>query len=100
MGSDPLYLNGVRPSLGLLEDLFHMIELHRLGTARDAFWLNPDLLATIEAHPDTVLSLTTGTKVMVTESVDEVVARVRAWRVEVARQALNPRPAAPITSLA
>ena len=67
-----------------------MIELHRLGAHGDPVWLNPDLIATIEAHPDTVLGLTTGTKVMVAESVDEVVAAVRAWRVSVARGALAP----------
>jgi flagellar protein FlbD len=66
-----------------------MIELTRLGTAREPFWLNPDLIAMIEAHPDTVVSLTTGTKVMVLEPVDEVVARIRAWRVSVARAALG-----------
>ena len=71
-----------------------MIELHRLGAHDDPLWLNPDLIATIEAHPDTVLALTTGTKVMVSESVDEVVARVRAWRVSVARGALAPSQAA------
>jgi flagellar protein FlbD len=77
-----------------------MIELTRLGTAREPLWLNPDLVATIEAHPDTVLSLTTGTKLMVLEPVEEVVARIRAWRVEIARGALNPRSAAPINPVA
>ncbi len=77
-----------------------MIELTRLGTAREPLWLNPDLIATIEAHPDTVLSLTTGTKVMVLEPVREVVERVNAWRVGIARQALNPPAPTPITSRA
>ena len=70
-----------------------MIELHRLGAHGDTLWLNPDLIATIEAHPDTVLSLTTGTKLMVSEPVDEVIGRVRAWRVAVARGALAPHAA-------
>ena len=72
-----------------------MIELHRLGAHGDPVWLNPDLIATIEAHPDTVLALTTGTKVVVAESVDEVVDSVRAWRVSVARGALKPAEIAP-----
>jgi flagellar protein FlbD len=77
-----------------------MIELTRLGTAREPLWLNPDLIATIEAHPDTVLSLTTGTKVVVLEPVEEVVGRIAAWRVGIARQALNPPAPTPITSRA
>ncbi|HEX2084173.1 MAG TPA: flagellar FlbD family protein [Solirubrobacteraceae bacterium] len=67
-----------------------MIELHRLGAHSEPLWLNPDLIATIEAHPDTVLALTTGTKVVVAEGVEDVVDRVRDWRVSVARGALKP----------
>ncbi len=74
-----------------------MIELKRLGAHGEAVWLNPDLIATLEAHPDTVVALTTGTKVMVAESVDEVIARVRAWRVSVARGALKPHDPQPTT---
>ena len=69
-----------------------MIELHRLGARKERFWLNPDLISTIEAHPDTVLALTTGAKVMVGEPVDEVVARIRAWRVDVLGRAVGSRP--------
>ena len=56
-----------------------MIELHRLGRA-DAFHLNPDLIVTVEANPDTVVHLTTGTNLVVSEAPDEVVALVRSWR--------------------
>ena len=71
-----------------------MIELHRLAahSEREPFHLNPDLIATIEAHPDTVVGLTTGTKVVVAEPVDEVVSRIRAWRVGVLENALASRP--------
>ncbi|HEX8123478.1 MAG TPA: flagellar FlbD family protein [Solirubrobacteraceae bacterium] len=72
-----------------------MIELHRLGAHGDPVWLNPDLIATIEAHPDTVLALTTGTKVVVAETVEDVIDLVRAWRVSVARGALKPVEIAP-----
>ena len=72
-----------------------MIELHRLGARSERFWLNPDLVCTIEAHPDTVLALTTGAKVMVGETVVEVVARIRAWRVEVLGRAVGSSPPAP-----
>ena len=74
-----------------------MIELHRLGAHGEPLWLNPDLIATIEAHPDTVIALTTATKVMVSESVDEVIDAVRAWRVSVARGALKPDAVGPTT---
>ena len=68
-----------------------MIELTRLGSRREPLWLNPDLVATIEAHPDTLISLTTGSKLMVVEDVGEVVARIRAWRVSIAEGALASR---------
>ena len=76
-----------------------MIQLNRLGAHGEPVWVNPDLIATIEAHPDTVIALTTGTKVVVADSVDEVIERVRAWRVSVARGALKPVEHAPTTRL-
>lgn len=65
-----------------------MIELHKLSHGREAFHLNPDLIERIEASPDCHVWLTTGTKIAVAESVDEVVAAVRAWRVDVLTRAL------------
>ncbi|MEA2423043.1 MAG: flagellar protein FlbD [Thermoleophilaceae bacterium] len=67
-----------------------MIELHRLGHA-DPFQLNPDLIVTVEAHPDTVITLATGTRVVVTESPDEVSDRVRDWRVSITNAAWRER---------
>ena len=57
-----------------------MIELHRLGAGTAPFHLNPDLIVTVEATPDTTISLTTGTKVVVAEDVRAVVGAVREWR--------------------
>jgi flagellar protein FlbD len=57
-----------------------MIQLHRLGRDPEPFHLNPDLIVTIEAHPDTVVHLTTGANLVVTETPAEVVAAVRSWR--------------------
>lgn len=57
-----------------------MILLHRLGRETTPFHLNPDLITTIEANPDTVVHLTTGQSHLVTESPDEVLAAVRSWR--------------------
>ena len=64
-----------------------MIQLHKLSHEREPFHLNPDLILTIEAHPDTILQLTTGVKLAVDESTDQVVAKVRGWRAEVLAQA-------------
>jgi flagellar protein FlbD len=46
--------------------------------------LNADLIETIEATPDTVISLTTGRKVLVREPPEEVARRVLAYRRAVA----------------
>jgi flagellar protein FlbD len=42
--------------------------------------LNSDLIEYVEATPDTVISLTTGQKLMVRETAEEVVARVVQYR--------------------
>ena len=68
-----------------------MIELHRLGHQAEAFQLNPDLIVTVEAHPDTVITLATGTKIVVAESPDEVADCVRQWRVSITNAAWRLR---------
>jgi flagellar protein FlbD len=66
-----------------------MILLHRLSAAREPFHLNPDLVLTIEASPDTFLELTSGQRVAVADTVDEVVARIREFRTGIAAEALR-----------
>jgi len=63
-----------------------MIRLRRLGGSEE-FDLNPDLILTVESTPDTVVTLTTGTKLVVDESPDSVTAAVREWRVGVLERA-------------
>lgn len=58
-----------------------MIMLSRLNGL--PFALNPDLLERAEATPDTVLTLCDGNKLLVGETVEEVVARVRAYRAQI-----------------
>lgn len=58
-----------------------MIMLRRLNGPR--FALNPDLIERVEATPDTVVTLIGGTKYVVSESVDELVEKVREYRGEV-----------------
>jgi len=42
--------------------------------------VNCDLVATVERTPDTMLTLTNGTRLLVREGIDEVVDRVVAFR--------------------
>jgi flagellar protein FlbD len=60
-----------------------MIRLHKLGRTPAPFHLNPDLVLTVEASPDTVVTFTTGSRLLVTESPEEVAAAVRTWRASV-----------------
>ena len=66
-----------------------MILLHHLGREHDPFVLNCDLIYSVEATPDTTLWLTTGKQIMVSESVEEVVAAIRAWRSGLLAEALG-----------
>jgi flagellar protein FlbD len=55
--------------------------------------LNSDLIEHIEITPDTVISLTTGQKIVVLESADEIVQRVVEFRRAIgAFLASLPRP--------
>lgn len=55
-----------------------MIRVTRLNG--EQFALNPDLIERVEAHPDTVVFLVDGTKYVVKETVDEVLAEIREYR--------------------
>ena len=58
-----------------------MIAVTRLnGTA---LALNPSLIERIEHTPDTVLSLTTGNKYVVAESMDEVIERIKDFQASI-----------------
>nr|WP_221242884.1 flagellar FlbD family protein [Conexibacter arvalis] len=65
--------------------------MHRLGHNAEQFHLNPDLILTVEATPDTVVTLTTGAKIVVVESPVRVAEEVRAWRSEILKDALGRR---------
>jgi len=49
--------------------------------------VNPDLIEKAEATPDTVITMVDGHKLVVSDSVPEVVEKVRAWRASVAAEA-------------
>ncbi|HLI32482.1 MAG TPA: flagellar FlbD family protein [Solirubrobacteraceae bacterium] len=67
-----------------------MITLHKLGHGTECFSLNPDLIVSIEATPDTVITLATTSKVLVAERPEEVAEAVRSWRAAVIASALRP----------
>ena len=71
-----------------------MITLHRLGIRSEELHLNPDLITTVEAHPDTVITLATGSKVVVSEAPDEIAEAVREWRAGILDEAWRRRHAA------
>jgi len=55
-----------------------MIQLTRLNNT--PLSINPDLIKFIEIAPDTVITLITNEKIMVRESVDQIVARIVVFR--------------------
>lgn len=57
-----------------------MIKLTKFKSQDHEFVLNADLIETVEETPDTVITLTNGKKLIVTESMDEVVRRVMDYR--------------------
>lgn len=55
-----------------------MIELHRLNG--ELFYLNSDLIETVESNPDTVVRLVNGHRYVVTEAREDVIGAVRDFR--------------------
>lgn len=49
----------------------------------DSLAVNADLIQRVEATPDTVVTLVDGSKLVVTESVDTIIDRVRLFRASV-----------------
>jgi flagellar protein FlbD len=76
-----------------------MIQLTRLN--HQPLTVNSDLVKFIEKSPDTVISLVNGEKIVVEESVGEVVARIVEFRRSVLRGVVPPgnyMPAVPPSS--
>jgi flagellar protein FlbD len=65
-----------------------MIILHRLAHESEPFHLNPDLIVTVEACPDTVVTLATGARILVCEDPATVTAAILRWRRDVRRATL------------
>lgn len=74
-----------------------MIVVTRLTGPR--FAVNPDLLQRVESTPDTILTLIDGTKYIVAESLDDVIALVVSYRARVVAATITAtnEPAADLT---
>ena len=57
-----------------------MILLHHFGADGEPFFLNPELIITVESKPDTIVHLITGQEVYVQEEPQAIVELVREWR--------------------
>ncbi|MEW5794880.1 MAG: flagellar FlbD family protein [Candidatus Zixiibacteriota bacterium] len=55
-----------------------MIRVTRISDAE--LVINADLIEFVEAIPETMITLTTGKKIMVRESVDEIIQRVAEFK--------------------
>lgn len=56
----------------------HMIELTRLN--KKTLFVNSDLIEIVEETPDTVITLTNGRKLVVTDTASEIIDKVVAFR--------------------
>ena len=55
-----------------------MIKVTRLNDSE--LVINSDLIEFVEASPETIISLTTGKKIMVLENVDQIIKRVAEFK--------------------
>jgi len=62
-----------------------MIKMSRLNGQE--FYINSDLIEMIETTPDTVITMLNGKKLIVSESVDEVVERIVHFKARIQRMA-------------
>lgn len=61
-----------------------MIRVSRLNS--EPLVVNAELIETVEATPDTIITLVTGKKIVVADAVDSIVEKVTAYRREVGCQ--------------
>ncbi|HEY3364736.1 MAG TPA: flagellar FlbD family protein [Symbiobacteriaceae bacterium] len=57
-----------------------MIKVTKLRAQEPELVVNAELIETVEATPDTVITLTTGHKIIVHETVDEIIRMVVAYQ--------------------
>lgn len=66
-----------------------MIEVTRINGA-EKFYVNNDKIEFIESTPDTVISMESGKKIVVMESIEDIIERIAAYKAKLYRF-LNPR---------
>lgn len=71
-----------------------MIQVTRLGGR--PFYLNSDLIESLEAVPDTTIQLTNGKRVLVTEPADEVIRRIVEFRRDIFFKYPDERASIPV----
>jgi uncharacterized protein YlzI (FlbEa/FlbD family) len=69
-----------------------VIRLHRLSARAEVFYLNPDLIVSLDSTPDTVVTLTTHQKVLVSDRVEDVVTAIQKWRSAILADAMPSTP--------
>ena len=65
-----------------------MITVTRLNDSK--LVINSDLIELVESIPDTIISLTTGKKILVKESTDEIIELVAQFRSKAAAREIKP----------
>ena len=75
-------LDSVIPELSMLLPIhcLSMILLHHFGSEGEPFYLNPELIISVESKPDTLIRLLTGQELWVQEDPSQIVDLVRNWR--------------------
>ncbi len=71
----------MRGPLSLYEEGENMIEITKMNGQK--VLINPDLIELVEETPDTVMTLTTGRKIIVKESRQEVKNLVKLYRKDI-----------------
>jgi flagellar protein FlbD len=60
-----------------------VIAVHRLTHPTDNLYINPDQVQMIEGTPDTVVTLTNGSKFVIAERPEAVADLIRCWRASI-----------------
>lgn len=66
-----------------------MIPLHRLTHPDNPLYINPDVIQAVESTPDTVIAMTNGSRLVVSESADRVIELICGWRASIYARALG-----------
>ena len=66
-----------------------MITLHRLAHSDEALHLNPDVIQSVEACPDTTVRLSSGQRILVDETPEQVADAILVWRAQVLAEAMS-----------